>query len=70
MRNYPHPAYIVAVDAFEGDESAILIHDRAGAPLSVLYCVARPSEVTGVLEFVDYGYRSIEEAREAWPEAQ
>jgi hypothetical protein len=36
----------------------------------VVYCIARQHEVTGVLEFVDYGYRSVEEAREAWPEAE
>lgn len=63
-------AFIVAVDAFEGDESAIVLHDRAGAPLPVLYCIVRQNEATGVLEFVDYGYRSIDEAREAWPDAR
>ncbi len=64
------PAFIVAVDAFEGDESAIVIHDRNDATLSVLYCIARQNDITHVLEFVDYGYRSIEEARQAWPDAQ
>ncbi len=61
------PAFIVAVDGFEGEQSAIVVHDGAGAPLPVVYCIARQNEVTCVLEFVDYGYRSIEEAREAWP---
>ena len=61
--------FIVAVDGFEGEQSAIVVHDGAGTPLPVVYCIARQNEVTGVLEFVDYGYRSIEEAREAWPEA-
>ncbi len=64
------PAFIVAVDAFEGDESAIVVHDGTGAPLPVVYCIARQNERTGVLEFVDYGYGSIEEARAAWPEAK
>jgi len=63
------PAFIVAVDAFEGDESAIVLHDRAGAPLPVVYCIARQNDTTGVLEFVDYGYRTIAEARDAWPDA-
>lgn len=64
------PAFIVAVEGFEGEQSAIVVHDGAGAPLQVVYCIARQNEVTSVLEFVDYGYRSVEEAREAWPEAQ
>ena len=66
----PRPAFIVAVDSFQGEQSAIVVHDGAGSPVPVVYCIARQNESTGVLEFVDYGYRSIEEAREAWPEAQ
>ena len=65
----PRPAFIVAVDAFDGEYSAIVVHDSAGSPLPVVYCIARQNDTTGVLEFVDYGYRSIAEAREAWPEA-
>lgn len=65
----PRPAFIVAVDPFEGDESAIILRDSNGAPLPVLYCIARQNVSTGVLEFVDYGYRSIAEARQAWPYA-
>ena len=61
--------FIVAVDPFDGEESAILLRDGTGAPLSVVYCIARQNPSTGVLEFVDYGYRSIAEAREAWPDA-
>ncbi len=64
------PAYIVAVDSFEGENSSITVYDDTGAPLSVLYCVARQNANTGIFEFVDYGYRSAEEAREAWPDAQ
>lgn len=63
------PAFIVAVDPFEGDESAIILRDGSGAPLPVVYCIARQNASTGVLEFVDYGYRSVAEAREAWPDA-
>jgi hypothetical protein len=70
MTTPKHPAYIVAVDSFEGDVSAILVQDESGAPLPAVYCIARRDERTGVLQFVDYGYRSIEEARAAWPDAE
>ncbi|MBX9854530.1 MAG: hypothetical protein K2Y26_03340 [Gemmatimonadaceae bacterium] len=63
------PAFIVAVDSFEGEQSVIEVHDTDGRPLPAVYCIARQNEKTGVLEFVDYGYRSIEQAREAWPDA-
>jgi len=64
------PAFIVAVDPFEGEQSVIEVRDANGRPLQAVYCIARQNEKTGVLEFVDYGYRSIDEAREAWPDAQ
>ena len=70
MPNPSRPAFIVAVDAFSGNESAIVVHDGAGAPLPVVFCIARQNDTTDVLEFVDYGYRSIDEARLAWPDAQ
>jgi hypothetical protein len=70
MTTLNHPAYIVAVDSFEGDANSILVRDDAGAPLPAVYCIARRDERTGVLQFVDYGYRSIEEARAAWPDAE
>lgn len=69
MSSPNRPAVIVAVDPFEGEHSAIVVHDGTGSPLPVVYCIARQSETTGVLEFVDYGYRTIAEARDAWPEA-
>lgn len=65
-----HATNVVAVDAFEGDMSTILVQDDTGAPLPAVYCIARRDERTGVLHFLDYGYRSIEEARAAWPEAE
>ena len=64
------PAYIVAVDSFEGEACAILVQDNAGAPLTAVYCIARRDERTGVLQFVDYGYRSVDEARAVWPDAE
>lgn len=62
--------FIVEVDAFEGEAASISVTDADGAPLRAVYCVARRDEASGVLHFVDYGYTSIREAREAWPEAQ
>jgi hypothetical protein len=69
MPTSPRPAFIIAVDPFDGEHSAIIVHDGAGSPLPVVYCIARQNDTTGVLEFVDYGYRTIAEAREAWPDA-
>lgn len=43
------------------------MRDDSGTPLPAAYCIARRDERTGVLQFVDYGYRSVEEARAAWP---
>jgi hypothetical protein len=65
-----HELFIVAVDGFEGEAASITVTDDDGAPLHAVYCVARRDEVSGVLRFVDYGYTSISEAREAWPDAQ
>lgn len=61
--------YIVAVDSFDGDEGTITVTDRDGAPLKSLYCVASRDEASGVLQIVDYGYRTAQAARVAWPEA-
>ena len=61
---------IVEVDAFEGEAASIRVTDADGAPLRAVYCIARRDEASGVLHFVDYGYTSLSEAREAWPEAQ
>jgi hypothetical protein len=65
----PGRLFIVEVDGFHGEHASISITDSTGAPLKALYCVARNHEETGVLQFVDYGYLSISEAKEAWPEA-
>jgi len=62
--------FTVEVDAFEGEAASISVTDADGAPLRAVYCVARRDEASGILRFVDYGYTSISEAREAWPEAQ
>ncbi|MCA2987500.1 hypothetical protein [Gemmatimonas sp.] len=62
--------FIVEVDAFEGEAASISVTDAHGAPLRAVYCIARRDEASGVLMFVDYGYASIGEAREAWPQAR
>jgi hypothetical protein len=61
--------FIVEVDSFEGQHASIAVTDTSGAPLRAVYCVARRIEGSGVLQFVDYGYPSLREAREAWPHA-
>ncbi len=62
--------FIVEVDSFEGEQSRITITDADGEPLRAIYCIATRNETTGVLQFVDYGYATVEEARAAWPDAQ
>jgi len=64
------PLFIVEVDGFDGEFASISINDATGAPLKAVYCIARKHEKTGILQFVDYGYLSIAEARAAWPEAR
>lgn len=64
------PKYIVKVDGFDGADFSIDVRDyELYSSNAALYCIAVPDPETGVLEFVDYGYRTIEEARAAWPEA-
>lgn len=61
--------YIVEVDGFEGERSRIELSDASGLALRALFCIATRNEKTGVLQFVDYGYETLEEARSAWPDA-
>jgi hypothetical protein len=60
---------IVEVDGFEGERSRIELTDASGVTLRMLYCIATRNETSGVLQFVDYGYETLDEAREAWPTA-
>lgn len=55
--------FIVEVDGFEGERSRIELSDASGKPLRMLYCIATRNEASGVLQFVDYGYETLEEAR-------
>ena len=61
--------YIVEVDGFEGEQTRIVLSASSGASISALDCIAARNEKTGVLQFVDYGYETLEEARAAWPDA-
>lgn len=61
--------FVVEVDSFQGENSRIEISDASGAPIRALYCIATRHEKSGVLQFIDYGYESIEAARAAWPNA-
>lgn len=61
--------FIVEVDGFNGELASISVTGAHGAPLRAVYCIARRDPKSGVLHFVDYGYPSLSEAREAWPHA-
>ena len=61
---------IVEVEGYEGEDGSIIVsNDRAlttrkcGAP-DKLYCLAIQGE-DGVIRFIDWGYATIEEARES-----
>lgn len=66
--------FIIEVEGFEGREGEILVtNDRGARGYSlgrpdVLFCVGSMG-TDGVIQFLDWGYATIEEAREAWPEA-
>jgi hypothetical protein len=55
--------YIVRLDTFEGEDTACYL---LGADPMWIVMAASPAEGASI---VDCGYRSLEEAREAWPEA-
>ena len=61
--------YIVKVDGFEGERSSIELSASSGVSIRALYCIATRNEKTGILQFVDYGYETLEAALAAWPNA-
>jgi hypothetical protein len=60
--------YIVELNGFEGSEVSVFIHGSDGEPLSALYAVVLV-DLQGA-SIVDSGYRSVAEAKAAWPEAK
>ena len=55
--------YIVALATFEGEDTACYL---LGVDPMWIVIAARPTAGAGI---IDSGYRSLEEAQEAWPEA-
>jgi len=60
--------YIVEINGFEGSEVSVLIQDADGEPLSAHYAIVLV-DVQGA-SISDSGYRSVAEAKGAWPEAR
>ena len=60
--------YIIEINAFEGSDVSVFIQDADGEPLSAHYAIVMV-DVQGA-SIVDSGYRSVAEAKRAWPEAR
>jgi hypothetical protein len=60
--------YILELNGFEGSEVSVFIQDADGEPLSAHYAIVLV-DVQGA-SIVDSGYRSVAEAKAAWPEAR
>lgn len=63
-----HACYIVEINAFDGSEVSVFIQDADGHPLSAEYAIVMV-DAQGA-SIVDSGYRSVAEAKTAWPEAR
>lgn len=61
------PTYILEVDSLDGEERTISVTDRDGDACRVYAVIGIGSKGAVIL---DNGYRTREEAREAWPEAK
>lgn len=57
--------FILKIESFEGDDTYVRCGDDQQ---DYLFCVISIGD-DGQAEIVDSGYRSINEAAEAWPEA-
>lgn len=60
--------YILEIDGFDGSEASVFVRGAGGEPLSACYAIVL-ADVQGA-SIVDSGYRSVTEARAAWPEAK
>ena len=61
------PLLIVEVEGYDGETGQITVSNDLEST-DRLYCVGRVGD-DGVVRFVDWGYATIDEAREAWPKA-
>jgi hypothetical protein len=67
------PPIIVEVEGYVGGGSEIIVVNGHAESKGLgrddrLYCIASQDE-DGVFRFVDWGYPTLDEARQAWPEA-
>ena len=60
--------YIVEVNGFDCSDVSVFIRGADGEPLSACYAIVLV-DVQGA-SIVDSGYRSVTEAKAAWPEAK
>jgi hypothetical protein len=60
--------YIVEINAFDGSEVSVFIQDEDGRPLSAEYAIVMVD--THGASIIDSAYRSVAEAKTAWPEAR
>lgn len=61
--------FIIEVHQFDGDDTQIEVTNNSGiGDEKTIYCVGQlgPDKV---VRFIDEGYRTVAEAKAAWPEA-
>ncbi len=60
--------YIVEINGFDGSEVSVSVRTADGESLSALYAIVLV-DAEGA-SIIDSGYRSVSEAKAAWPEAK
>ena len=60
--------YIVEINGFDGSEVSVSVRTADGESLSALYAIVLV-DAEGA-SIIDSGYRSVAEAKAAWPEAK
>ena len=60
--------YIVEINGLDGSEVSVSVRTADGKPLSALYAIVLV-DAEGA-SIIDSGYRSVAEAKAAWPEAK
>ncbi len=73
MITWLKPYFVIEVEGYEGRDGEIVVVNECarddpscGRP-HLLYCVGEQGD-DGVIRFFDWGYRTIEEALESWPD--